>query len=106
MGIVNFGQREKLPPPSSDFIPTVHPFPYLFDRPQTTRARIMVFSGAVIRLPLEFTVDYLDCVGCEEDGRKEVIRSVKDFRPLMQRWLNGIRSTAPTRRRDQRVVID
>ena len=92
MGIVNFGQREKLLPPlpSSDFIPTVHPHPFL-QRPPV-RTRIMVFSGAVIRLPLEFTVDYL----CEEDGRKEVIRSVKDFRPLMQRWLNGIRSTAPT----------
>ena len=102
MGIVNFGQREKLSPPlpSSDFIPTVHPHPFL-QRPPV-RTRIMVFSGAVIRLPLEFTVDY----PCEEDWRKEVVRSVKDFRPLMQRWLNGIRSTTPTRRRDQRVVID
>ena len=60
----------------------------------------MVFSGAVIRLPLEFTVDYL----CEEDGRKEVVRSVKDFRPLMQRWLNGIRNIPLPP--DGRVVID
>ena len=101
MGIVNFGQREKLLPPlpSSEFIPTVHPHPFL-QRPPV-RTRIMVFSGAVIRLPLEFTVDYLSARRTDH-GRKEVIRSVKDFRPLMQRWLNGIRTTAPTRRTGRR----